>query len=276
MLRQRVFVAAVLLPLGLAVLWVGGWVFWFVGQGMLLLAAHEYLKLWEHQGWHPARGASLAGVAALSTALYVWGPDARAWAVLVAWVMLLLAWHVVRYERSGGQEASAFVAALGGVVYLGGLGGLLLALRNLPHGWFWMLLALFTVWSGDSGAYFVGTAWGRHRMSPRVSPKKSWEGFAGHLVLGTLAAGLWTWLAQQWGWAPPAFSPLAGMATGLYLSLLTPLGDLGQSLFKRQAGVKDSGHLLPGHGGVFDRIDSWLWAGPLLYGLVRLLFPGLG
>jgi len=113
-------------------------------------------------------------------------------------------------------------------------------------------------------------------MSPRVSPKKSWEGFAGHLVSGTLAAGLWTWLAQQWGWAPPAFSPLVGMATGLYLSLLTPLGDLGQSLFKRQAGVKDSGHLLPGHGGVFDRIDSWLWAGPLLYGLVRLLFPGLG
>lgn len=273
MLRQRVLVAVGLLPLGLVVLWVGGWVFWFVGQVMLLLAAYEYVKLWERLDWHPARGASLSGVAALSTALYFWGPGERAWALLVVWVMLLLAWHVLRYERLGGQEASAFVAALGGVVYLGVLGGLLLALRNLPYGWFWILLALLTVWSGDSGAYFVGRAWGRHRMSPRVSPKKSWEGFVGQLIAGTLAAGLWTLLAHTWGWAPPAFSPLAGMATGLYLSLLVPWGDLGQSLFKRQAGVKDSGHLLPGHGGVFDRIDSWLWAGPLLYGLVRWLLP---
>ncbi len=272
MLRQRVLVVVVLLPLGLAVLWMGGWAFWFAGQVMLLLAAWEYLGLWEHQGWRPARGLTLSGVAALSTTLYVRGPDGVAWAVLVVWVMAFLAWHIFRYERTGGQEASFFLAGLGGLVYLGGLGGLLLALRNLSHGWFWILLALLTVWSADSGAYFVGTAWGKHRMAPRVSPKKSWEGFAGRLVAGTLMAGLWTALAHRWGWAPSEVTWLMGLGLGFVLSVLTPLGDLGQSLFKRQAGVKDSGRLLPGHGGMFDRIDSWLWAGPLLYGLVHLFF----
>ncbi len=275
MLRQRVLVAATLIPLALAVLWVGGWVFLFVGLLLLLLAGHEYLGLWQRQGLRPASWLTLAGMAALAGALYLFGPAWPAWLALTSSGLALLAYHVVRYERHGGPEATAFSVALAGVVYIGGMGGFLLALRALPYGWFWTLLALLTVWAADSAAYFVGMAWGRHRMAPRLSPKKSWEGFFGGLAGGLLAGVVWSALARSQGWLPPGFSLAWGAGVGLSLALLTPLGDLGQSLMKRQAGVKDSGRLLPGHGGVFDRIDSWLWAGPLVYWFARW-FLGMG
>ena len=107
---------------------------------------------------------------------------------------------------------------------------------------------------------------GKHKLSPRLSPKKTWEGYIGGVVTGTLGAGLLAYLWQPCARTGMTPSPLqSGLLLGFIISLTTTLGDLGESMIKRQVGVKDSGNLIPGHGGVFDRIDSWLWAGVIGY-----------
>jgi phosphatidate cytidylyltransferase len=147
----------------------------------------------------------------------------------------------------------------------------LVSLRSLPDGLWWLLTALPSVWVGDSAAYFVGRAFGRHRLAPRLSPKKSWEGYLAGIV-GAAAAG--AGFAALWGVAagPSAsVTPERGLVLGAVLGLLTTLGDLGISMIKREVQVKDSGTLLPGHGGALDRLDSWLWAGAIGYYLIGLM-----
>ena len=110
---------------------------------------------------------------------------------------------------------------------------------------------------------------GKHKFSPRLSPKKTWEGYIGGVVVGTLGAAL---LAFIWNLIEPGvMTPFQGGILGLILSVLTVLGDLGASMVKRQFGVKDLSNLIPGHGGVFDRINSWLWAGVIGYYVIQWL-----
>jgi phosphatidate cytidylyltransferase len=138
----------------------------------------------------------------------------------------------------------------------------------LPDGLWWSLTVLFAVWLADTGAYLIGSRFGRHKMTPRLSPKKSWEGYLGGILFSVPGTAL---LACLWPvWAAPGLTvtPLRAALIALVLSLLTILGDLGESMIKRQVGVKDSGDLLPGHGGIFDRIDSWLWAAAIGYYLI--------
>ena len=121
----------------------------------------------------------------------------------------------------------------------------------------------------DSGAYFVGKTIGKRKFSPRLSPKKTWEGYIGGVIVGTFGTAL---LASLWNsFQPGLMTPLQGGLIGLVLSLVTVLGDLGESMIKRQFGIKDSSNLIPGHGGAFDRIDSWIWAGVIGFYLVRWL-----
>ena len=147
----------------------------------------------------------------------------------------------------------------------------MISLRGLPEGLAWFLIVLPSLWIADSAAYFVGRAIGRHRMAPRLSPKKSWEGYLGGIVFGALGGALIAWMMQS-------FIPIDFTGTGLQalviaglVSILAPIGDLGISMIKRELEVKDTGRLLPGHGGVLDRIDSWIWAGALGFYLVPLV-----
>jgi phosphatidate cytidylyltransferase len=177
------------------------------------------------------------------------------------------------YERGRDQAALDFAVTVGGLVYLGWIGAYLIDLRFLPNshdGQWWLMIVLPSVWAADTAAYFVGIRWGRHHMSVRLSPKKSWEGYLGGVVFGTFIAGLFSWLwAHYFGLQ---VSILQGAILGLVLSAVTPLGDLGESLFKRQAGLKDSSNIFPGHGGAFDRIDSWIWAGIIGVYMIRWFF----
>ncbi len=129
-----------------------------------------------------------------------------------------------------------------------------------------VVLLLATVWLTDTGAFLVGSKWGRRKLAPTVSPNKSWEGAWGGLLLGLLAAGLWSWVRTG------ALEPLWLLA-GAAISVAGQLGDLFESMFKRAAGVKDSGALLPGHGGMLDRLDSLIVAAPVLELICRLFYP---
>jgi phosphatidate cytidylyltransferase len=122
------------------------------------------------------------------------------------------------------------------------------------------------------GAYLIGRSMGRHKLAPRLSPKKTWEGYLGGIASSLLCGALLAyWFGMILG--PEAgFTLQRGLLVGLAMGVLPTLGDLGESLIKRQVGAKDSSHLLPGHGGFFDRIDSWLWAGVIGYYLITALF----
>ncbi len=143
--------------------------------------------------------------------------------------------------------------------------GLLPLLRARPEGAWWVLLLCALTWLNDTGAYFVGHAFGRHKLHPRVSPGKTWEGFAGGLVFSLLAAFGVRWIALR------GLGALDCVVLGGVAGFVGPLGDLTESLFKRACGVKDSGRLMPGHGGMLDRIDALIFNTPVVYLYVVLV-----
>jgi len=276
MLLKRIIVVILLLPIGLAGILLGGWAYNLGIAAILALAAWEYVHLMNMGGFHPA-GVLVVGGAALLALGRGWNGFTSAPGLLSLLVLLSMVYHLVDYERGRDQAGSDFGVTLGGIVYLGWIGAYFISLRALPDGKWWVLFVLPVIWVADSGAYFIGVRFGRHRLSPRLSPKKSWEGYLAGVVTGTLAGVLlaWAWITVSSAWGPPAsaaWPPLwKGALFGFLLAVLTTLGDLGESMIKRQVGAKDSSKLLPGHGGVFDRIDSWLWGAVIGYYLAVIL-----
>lgn len=268
MLRQRVLVAAVLLPVGLAIFSIGGWVFAAAMAVILGWAGVEYTRLFRLGGFRPSTVVVSAGTVALVAARHAWG-FAHSDGLLALGALSAMAWHLVDFERGSPSSATDFGITLAGMTYLGFVGAFLVSLRDLPEGLGWLLVALPAVWIGDSAAYFVGRAIGRHKLSPRLSPNKTWEGYAAGVAAAALGGGLLAWAYRALGGAGVDVTVARGLVVGLVLGIVTPLGDLGISMMKRQFHAKDTGSLLPGHGGVLDRTDSWLWAAVLGYYLVR-------
>ena len=271
MLVSRLLVSIILLPIGLLAISYGGLPYILIVALLLGLAAWEYARLFRLGDLQPS-GILIP----LGTLLFIAG---RAWDgfgsapwIASLFILLSMAAHLLAYERGRGQAATDFAVTLSGIFYCGWIGAYLISLRDLPEGKWWVLLVLPSVWLADSGAYFVGKRFGRHKLSPRLSPKKTWEGYVAGVITGTLGAAL---LALVWRiGAGPDTAITAGRAAllGFVLSAITPLGDLGESMIKRQVGAKDSSNLIPGHGGVFDRVDSWLWAGVIGYYVIVLFF----
>jgi phosphatidate cytidylyltransferase len=151
-----------------------------------------------------------------------------------------------------------------GIAYVALLFGLQVSIRIGPDGRQWLVFLYFIIWASDIGAYSIGIPFGKHRLYEKISPKKSLEGLAGALVASAGMA-----LLCQWWFMPPIGT---GAVIGIALALAAAgtIGDLVESLFKRAAGVKDSGTIIPGHGGILDRMDSMLFAAPVLYYYLRM------
>lgn len=260
-MSKRTITALVLLFVGFpAIVW--GDIPYFLFVGFLLVAsAWEYVDLFWACGSRPSRGLVVGGVLAILLARFFM--PAAASPVFTLAVLGAMAWHLLEYERGSDQAGLDFSVSLGGLAYVGWVGAYLLNLRQVPNGGWWVMFVLPCVWFADTGAYMIGAAYGKRRMSPRLSPKKSWEGFAGGAVSAMLGGAFLAYCYSTWG--PLQLQVWAGALFGLLVGLLTPLGDLGESMLKRQAGLKDSGSILPGHGGAFDRIDSWIWGAVLGY-----------
>jgi len=179
-------------------------------------------------------------------------------------LVITLAWAVIRFRQGTANAVTGFAFTLAGGIYLGWTGAHFVSLRSLDEGVFWTLTVCFAVWASDTTAYFVGKAIGRNRLIPDVSPGKTWEGYIGGIVGASLITAALALLWQQMG-ASSTVSPQHGFFIGLLVAVVSPLGDIGISMFKRYAGVKDSGRLIPGHGGFLDRIDALVIAGLLGY-----------
>jgi phosphatidate cytidylyltransferase len=269
MLGKRVLVAAILLPIGVAAIWLGGWYLTVLVALFMGAAAWEFVNLFRSGGLQPGLILVVGGTLLLLAGRMVNGFTSAGWIISLI-VLLSMTFHLVTYERGRDQAGTDFAATLAGVFYIGWLGAYFISLRSLPDGQWWVLVVLAGVMLADSGAYFIGRKFGRHKLSPRLSPKKTWEGYFGGILIGVPLTTLFAYLFQL---AAPAsgVTPLRGALIGLVMAVLPTLGDLGESMIKRQAGVKDSGSILPGHGGAFDRIDAWLWAVTIGYYLVLFL-----
>lgn len=268
MLLDRLAIAIPLIPLAVWVVALGGPVYAALVGVILFLAAREYGRFFQAGGQRPAGALILAGAPALalSRALPSLVP-----AVLAAVILAALLWHLIDFERGAPAAGTDFAVTLGGILYLGWMGGYLIELRQAPDGLWWTATVLSGIWLADTAAYAAGRRFGRRPLAPRLSPKKTWEGFAGGIMGSAVGTGV---LALVWGLGAGPGSLVdwpAGVLLGAVAGVVGPVGDLGISMLKRQTGVKDSGHVIAGHGGVLDRIDSWLVGVPVgFYGVLLL------
>ena len=179
--------------------------------------------------------------------------------LLTSAVILSLIWLLLRPQKEGAFTSWTWTIA--GILYVGWLLSYLVALRGLDAGQNWVFFALFATFGSDTAAFFIGRAWGRHHLAPGISPGKTWEGtIAG--VLGAIIVSLLFTLPT------PLSLPLTywqAILLGSLVSIFGQLGDLAESLLKRNMGVKDSSRLIPGHGGFLDRMDSIVFAGIVVY-----------
>lgn len=271
-MAKRTVTALLLLLVAMPAVLLGGiWFFLLIGF-FIVLAAWEYVRMFRAVHMQPAAWITVGGTFLLLAArsrtvtglLFPSAEFSPQWAAtaLTCLVLIAMAVHLLAFERGRDQAALDFVITIGGFLYLGWIGAYLVDLRELPNGGWWLMFILPTVWMADSSAYMIGARYGKHKLAPRLSPKKSWEGYWAGVFTGTLYGGFfaWAYYVNTFPVGHLTISIWQGMSLGLVLSVLTTLGDLGESLFKRQGGIKDSGTLFPGHGGAFDRIDSWLWA----------------
>ncbi|MGE5360117.1 MAG: phosphatidate cytidylyltransferase [Bacteroidales bacterium] len=230
-----------------------------VVQVVLWLAFFEYARLAE--ALQVRMPTVVAGCAAAATCVVVSLPGAALEPVLIA-TLVVLAALAIAAGRVGTDVLAGVGAALFGAVYIGLPLGALVAVRTLG-GREALLLLLATVIVSDSAQFYAGSLLGRRRLAPAISPKKSVEGAIGGFVGGGLA------LVVVGNWWLPAVSPLARLGLGFVVVATGILGDLFESQMKRTAGVKDSSALIPGHGGVLDRIDALLFAAPAYYLFLR-------
>jgi phosphatidate cytidylyltransferase len=271
-------------PLVLAAVWAGGTVLAGVLAAAAAVGSVEFYRMAEARGEEPflVPGAGASAGLVLMTLL---SPTPGAWAGGVVAVLLGLAALCMalslRLRWPDGRPAGAVGATLTGVVYVGlpistipFLRGVTSAIPGLEDRGPWVPMAfvlfpLLITWASDSAAYFVGNLVGRRRLAPSVSPGKSVEGAVGG-ILGAVGAGVL--MSNWWLSSLPvlAVAPATAAWMAAVISVMGQIGDLVESVLKREAGVKDSGKLLPGHGGLLDRLDALLWAFPAMWAMLLL------
>lgn len=270
-MRQRTIVAAILLPIAVAAIYFGGFAYAIFIILFLAGAAWEYSQLLKKVNLDPSLPLIVGGVILLGMIRSLFDFNYLA-ATLTGLLFGGAFYHIIKFERGDTTPAADFGATVSALFYVGFLGPYLISLRALPNGIWWTFLVLPTVWIADTGAYLVGSTIGKHKLAPKTSPHKTWEGYFAGVVTGVLGnLGLLV-LYNQVFQAGLEITILESALLGLVLSAFIPLGDLTESLIKRQAGEKDSGVIFPGHGGMFDRLDSFFWAAPIGYYMILHLF----
>lgn len=251
---SRVLVALVGLPVVLGAVYLGGWWLFALVAVAALVALHEF--------WLLARPlAPLAPAGYIGAILALVGAELGGIGWGVGGVLLTFPLAFVLKAISGARTAAtiAISGTLMGAAWVGGGLGFLILLRDLPeHGRLAALTVLLAVWAGDTFAYLGGRLIGRHKMAPATSPGKTWEGF----VVGTAATVFVSFVAL---YHQDFLTIGQSIVLGVVVAVAAPLGDLFESLLKRDMDVKDTGRLLGGHGGVLDRIDALLFAAPAAY-----------
>ncbi len=241
----------------------GGLFFLILVDLIILLGLREFYVLMRAKGYQPCE--ALGYFCALAISWYAWREGVGVPLLVTGSLLVIMVREVFRRDMT--NSLAHIAVTIFGIMYIGWMGSHLVMLRELPAalglddhmGAQLVFFAALLTWATDTGAYLFGVAFGRHKLIPRISPKKTVEGAIG----GLLAAGLCGWLCAKG--LTPFLTPLAATVVGLIVGVMAQLGDLVESMIKRDAGIKDSAELIPGHGGVLDRFDSMLFTVPVLY-----------
>lgn len=276
-LAQRILFALVAIPVVLGAVWLGDWALASVLAIASALAAWEFYRIAERLGTRPMARAGIAIAALLPLAIharYLGLPVNAVVSTSVGAVLVVVLFSAAIFARGvTGRPLESVSLTVFGIAYTGAMLSFAYMLRYHQYaigrvaGASLLALALALVWISDTAAYAVGRAIGERKLIPSVSPGKTIAGAVGALITSAVAS----WAFVQFVLVPHAhlgLHPLHGLLFGVAISVATQLGDLAESLIKRQAGVKDSSHIIPGHGGVLDRIDGMLFALPVAYWLL--------
>jgi phosphatidate cytidylyltransferase len=279
---KRLITAAVLIPVVLVLVFLGPrwqWLFTLAVAVVAALAGWEYMDLSRRCGANPPRVATMTALLALFAVNFEW-PDLTPalFGILGLGLLVYCTFFKPVQETIADASASIFCLLYTGLTLIA-----LPTLRVQANGPSLVVFLLFVVWAGDSAAYYAGRAWGRHKMAPKLSPGKTWEGaiasVAGGVAIAAALVGLaslmqepansavLSWLERTFPSAVLSYPDEMWywLVLAAIINVAGQIGDLAESALKRSAGVKDSGSLLPGHGGVLDRIDALLLAGPVLW-----------
>lgn len=274
-LRLRVASGVAFVPILVLLAWVGGVPFVLFVALQIVMGLVEFYRMVRAKGHEP--DALLGHLAALMLLVFSYRPATPHAAFLAtASLLLLLAWGLRRADKGGVLESLSTTAF--GVLYVGWLSSHFVLLRELPwrvglayaDGAKLVLFAFFVTWSCDTGAYTVGRLFGRRRLWEKVSPKKTVEGAIGGFVFAVVGA----WIGRAWFMHSPGgepwLRPWDALAVGVLVGVCGQVGDLVESLLKRDAASGDSSDLIPGHGGILDRFDSLYFGAPIVYYYLRV------
>lgn len=258
MLRARVLSVLVLLPGVLLLIYLGG-IPWAIGVALVgAIAWGEMSRLLQRNDFAVDRIVGLLFIVAAITEAYLRGAGVLTADLFRPLLALLVMASLIYalYDKSQ-QPTSNWAITVASALYIGFMLSHFVTLRERSNGLNWVIFAFTLTWVGDTAAYFIGSAVGKHRLWPRISPKKTWEGLAGE-VGSCLIAGplLGAWLVGITWWQ--------GALIGFLVAILGTFGDFAVSLLKRMAHLKDSSRLIPGHGGILDRLDSLMFTFPLI------------
>ncbi|UCC50322.1 MAG: phosphatidate cytidylyltransferase [Anaerolineaceae bacterium] len=263
---QRAIITVTLGPLALYFIYLGG-LFYAVPLAIVLaFAAVEFAQMTRNLGWQTSAWILVPLV--LVFFVVGWWREWNLFGPVILVALLVVMAHALwLYEiKKDGSAPATWMAMMGGIMLIGWLGSHFFSLRSIDiMAWQWTMLAMASTWIADSAAYLVGkflagNILGKHHLSPRLSPNKTIEGYAGGVIMGTALTVLLAMLLQ--------LPLIQALILGLLITIISPLGDLGISLLKREAGVKDSGTIFGGHGGALDRVDSLVWSVTIAYYLV--------
>ncbi len=241
----------------------GGLFFLVLVDLIILLGLREFYVLMRAKGYQPFE--VLGYFCGLAISWYAWREGVGVPLIVTGSLLLIMVRELFRRDMT--KSLAHIAVTIFGIMYIGWMGSHLVMLRELPAslglddymGVQLVFFAALLTWATDTGAYLFGVALGRHKLIPRISPNKTVEGAVG----GLLAAGFCGWICSKG--LTPFLTPLAATVVGLVVGVMAQLGDLVESMIKRDAGIKDSAELIPGHGGVLDRFDSLLFTVPVLY-----------
>jgi len=272
-LLTRVVIAFIFAPLIIYITLLGKLPFLILVELFIILGLWEFSYLAKLKNFQIPKWILLLLGVFLGISVYLWGE--RTFILFLLSAFYLTAFIFVMKGRTQGAIAD-LSSAVFALFYVAGLFGFLILLRELPHqlgldykiGGLWIVYLLICIWSCDTFAYFIGAPLGKHKLSPSVSPKKTVEGFGGG-ILGAVAAAFFSYYV---------FFKSAGLEhlliISLFVSLIGQVGDLTESLFKRDAEIKDISHIIPGHGGILDRFDSLLFVSPVVYYYLKFVVYG--